>query len=605
MTRFAVGIDLGTTHCALAVAPLGEEGAPPEILDVLQLVAQGQVEARPLLPSFFYFAHESEGPQALPWDPERRYAVGEHARARGIDAPARLIASAKSWLSHPTVDRRAGILPLGAPEDVEKISPVEASWRYLEHLSEAFDTRYGGGEAALAKQDVVVTVPASFDASAREHTVEAALAAGNEKLTLLEEPQAALYAWVTGTGDAWRKEVRPGDVVLVVDVGGGTTDFSAIHAVDEGGSLQLVRVAVGDHILLGGDNMDLALAHLVGQKLAAAGKTVDRWQQASVVHACRAAKERLLSDAKLASSPIAVASRGSALLGGTLRTELTRDEVTSTLVDGFFPTVAADARPTTRARGALTQLGLPYASDPAITRHLAWFLARQASALGARPGERASKLLHPTAILFNGGVMKAAPLRERLVATLDAWLEADGAPPVRVLGGADLDLAVARGACAYALVRRGKGLRIRGGTARAHYVGIEGAVPAVPGVEPPVSAMCVAPFGMEEGTEAALPSHELGVVVGEPVRFRFFGSSVRRDDRAGTLLEHWKADELEELPPIEVTLPAEGRREGDVVPVRLRSHVTEVGTLLLEVEPLAPLKADERWRVELSVRGEG
>jgi hypothetical protein len=601
MTRFAVGIDLGTTHCALAVASL-EEGGTPEVMDVPQLVAQGQLDARPLLPSFLYFAHESEGVEALPWDAERRFVVGEHARARGVDAPARVIASAKSWLSHPTVDRRAGILPVGAPDDVEKISPVETSWRYLEHLSEAFDARFGGGDSALAQQEVVVTVPASFDASARELTVEAALAAGIEKLTLLEEPQAALYAWVLAKGDAWRQEVHPGDVVLVIDVGGGTTDFSAIHAVDRDGSLELVRVAVGDHILLGGDNMDLALAHLVRQKLEAEGKTVDRWQQASLVHACRAAKERLLSDAKLAVSPIVLASRGSALLGGTLRTELTREEVTRTLVDGFFPVVPAEARPTSRARGGLTQLGLPYASDPAITRHLASFLARQAGALGVAEQQRAPRLLHPTAVLFNGGVMKADPLRGRLVETLDAWLRGDGGPPVRVLGGADLDLAVARGACAYALVRRGKGLRIRGGTARAYYVGIESAVPAVPGVEPPVSAMCVAPFGMEEGTQASLPL-ELGVVVGEPVRFRFFGSSVRRGDVAGTMLEDWTGDGLEELPPIEVTLPAEGRREGDVVPVRLRSHATEVGTLLLEAEPLHPLKADERWRVELSVRG--
>jgi hypothetical protein len=619
MTRAAVGIDLGTTHSALAFAAEGDD-ARPEVMAVPQLVAAGQIEARSLLPSFLYVAHASEGPQALPWDGARSFAVGEHARARGVDAPARVIASAKSWLSHPTVDRRAGILPLGAPEDVEKISPVETSWRYLEHLSEAYDARFGGGDAALAKQDVVVTVPASFDASARELTVEAALAAGIDKLTLLEEPQAALYAWVLAMGDAWREHVRPGDVVLVVDVGGGTTDFSAIHAVEKDGSLELVRVAVGDHILLGGDNMDFALAHLVRQKLESVGKAPDRAQQASLVHACRGAKERLLSDAKLEAAPIALASRGSALLGGTLRSELRREEVTRAIVEGFFPVVGADARPTTRARAALTQLGLPYASDPAVTRHLASFLARQAGALGtvAATG-RAPKLLHPTAILFNGGVMKADALRGRLVETLDGWLEADGAPPVRVLEGADLDLAVARGACAYALVRRGRGLRIRGGTARAYYVGIESAVPAVPGVEPPVSAMCVAPFGMEEGTQASLPPHELGVVVGEPVRFRFFGSSVRRGDQAGAVLEEWKPDELEELPAIEVTLPAEGRQEGEVVPVRLRSQVTEVGTLLLEAEPIRPLVAAseragtepsrgaraERWRVELSVRGEG
>jgi hypothetical protein len=620
MTRFAVGIDLGTTHCSLAVAPLADADgiqrhSVPEVLPIPQLVGPGQIDSHALLPSFLYFAHPSEGPQALPWDAERRHVVGQYARARGIDAPARVIASAKSWLSHPAVDRRAGILPLGAPEDIEKISPVEASWRYLEHLAEAFDARSGGGDGAFAKQEVVVAVPASFDASARELTVEAATAAGIEKLTLLEEPQAAMYAWTLSMGDAWRKQVRPGDVVLVIDVGGGTTDFSAIAAIEKEGSLELTRVAVGDHILLGGDNMDLALAHLVRQRLEREGKSVDRWQHAALVHSCREAKERLLSEASLNEVPIAIASRGSALLGGTLRTELTRDEVSGAIVNGFFPEVSADARPTARARAALAQLGLPYASDPAVTRHLAGFLSRQAGALAKLEGfahasahgatDRAPRLLQPTAVLFNGGVMKAEALRTRLVDALDAWLEEDGAPRVRVLEGADLDLAVARGACAYALVRRGKGLRIRGGTARAYYVGIEDAVPAVPGVEPPIRAMCVAPFGIEEGTEAKLPAHELCVVVGEPVRFRFFGSSVRRDDKAGEVLEQWSAEELEELPPIEVTLPADGRREGDVVPVTLRSQVTEVGTLQLEAEPVRPLKVDERWRVELSVRGEG
>jgi Hsp70 protein len=614
MTRFAVGIDLGTTHCALAFAELGDNGAPstdahgPEVMAVPQLVDRGQIEARGLLPSFLYIAHESEGAQALPWDAERSFVVGEYARSRGLDAPTRVIASAKSWLSHPTVDRRAGILPIGAAEDVEKISPVEASWRYLEHLAEAFDQRFGGGESALAAQDVVIAVPASFDASARELTVEAAIAAGIEKLTLLEEPQAAVYAWTQALGDAWRKQVRPGDVVLVVDVGGGTTDFSAIAAIEREGALDLARVAVGDHILLGGDNMDLALAHLARQKLEREGKGVDRMQQASLVHACRAAKERLFGDPTLDAAPIAIASRGSALLGATLRTELTREEVTRTIVDGFFPIVAGDARPTIRPRAGLTELGLPYASDPAVTRHLSAFLARQAGALAKVDGQpppksgRTPRLLHPTAVLFNGGVMKAQRLRERLVDTLNVWLGSDGGEPVRVLEGADLDLAVARGACAYGLVRRGKGIRIRGGTARAYYVGIESAVPAVPGVEPPVSAMCVAPFGMEEGTEAKLPPHEFGVVVGEPVCFRFYGSSVRRDDGAGIVLQDWKRDELEELPPMELTLPADGRHEGDVVPVRLRSQVTDVGTLLLEAEPVRALREGERWRVELSVR---
>jgi molecular chaperone DnaK (HSP70) len=309
--RYVVGIDLGTTHSALAFAP--EEGASaPSVLSVPQLVAQGAVEGRPLLPSCLYFAHESEGAQALPWDPSRRFVVGEYARTRGLDAPARLVSSAKSWLVHPSVDRRAPLLPLGAPEDIEKISPVEASWRYLEHLVEAWDAAVAQGdpELSLARQDVVLTVPASFDAAARELTVEAAIAAGLEHVTLLEEPQAALYAWLAARGDAWRKEVRVGDVILVVDVGGGTTDFSAIAAVERDGALELERIAVGDHILLGGDNMDLALAHVVRAKVEAGGTTLDRWQMTALTHAARAAKERLLGDPTITSAPIAIAGRG-------------------------------------------------------------------------------------------------------------------------------------------------------------------------------------------------------------------------------------------------------------------------------------------------------
>jgi hypothetical protein len=608
--RFVVGIDLGTTHSAVSFADPSIEKSRPEVVPLAQLVAPGAIEERALLPSFLYFAHESEGQLSVPWAEKRSYAVGEYARTRGVEAPARLVSSAKSWLSHAGVDRRAGILPMGAPEDVEKISPVEASWRYLEHIADAWEARIAKGDpgAKLDAQEIVLTVPASFDAAARELTVEAAIAAGLANVTLLEEPQAALYAWIDAMGDRWRKLVKPGDVILVVDVGGGTTDFSAIAVLDRGGSLELARVAVGDHILLGGDNMDLALAYVAKAKLEAQGKEVDRWQMVALTHASRAAKERLLTDAKTDSAAIAVASRGSKLLGGGLRTELTRDEVTRTLVDGYFPLVDASARPAVRARGALTQLGLPYAADAAVTRHLAAFLAKQADATSKLEGFSSpggtGKILRPTALLFNGGVMKGTILRDRLVAALDSWLVADGAEKVRVLDGADLDLAVARGAAAYGLARRGKGIRIRGGTARSYYVGIESPAPAVPGVEPPIVALCLAPFGMEEGTEAKLPPNELGVVVGEKVRFRFFGSTVRRSDVAGTELERWKDHEVEELAPIEVTLPAKGRAEGDVVPVRLQAAVTEVGTLLLEAVPTQPAAPDERWKIELNVRSE-
>ena len=605
--RFVVGIDLGTTHSALAFAESAVEKPRTEVLPILQLVARGTLEERTLLPSFYYAAHESEGAQGLPWDAERTFVVGEYARTRGIDAPIRLVSSAKSWLSHAGVDRRSALLPLGAPEDVEKISPVEASWRYLEHLAEAWVHRQGK-EPSLSAQEIVLTVPASFDAAARDLTVEAAGLAGFEDLTLLEEPQAALYAWIDAAGEDWRKYIHPGDVILVVDVGGGTTDFSAIAATEVNGSLVLERVAVGDHILLGGDNMDLALAHVARQKFVAEGKELDRWQMIALTHAARVAKERLLSDASIESMPVVVPSRGAKLLGASLRTELLQSEVAKILVDGFFPVVGANARPAQRARGGLTQLGLPYAQDAGVTRHLAAFLGRHARALDrieGFPKREGRTLLHPTVLLFNGGVMKGKVLAQRIVSTLDAWLQADGGAPVRVLPAADLDLAVARGAATYGLVRKGRGLRIRGGTARAYYVGIESAVPAVPGLEPPISALCVAPFGMEEGTEAALPPQELGVVVGEPVRFRFFGSSVRRDDAAGVELESWSEGELDELAPLEVTLPADGRREGDVVPVRLRASITEVGTLLVEAVPIEPQKPGEKWKVELGVRAHG
>ena len=518
--RYVVGIDLGTTHTACAVVDADSETARPEVHEVTQLVARGNAEPRALLPSFVYFGHESEGALSLPWDDSRDFCVGEFARARGAEAPARVISSAKSWLSHTGIDRRAAVLPQGAAADIEKISPVEASWKYLDHVAESWQA-HADELPALSEQDVVLAVPASFDAAARDLTVEAAYAAGFENVTLLEEPQAALYAWIEAAGDDWRKQLDVGDIILVVDIGGGTTDFSAIAVLESEGSLELHRVAVGDHILLGGDNMDLTLAHLVSQKLKQAGKKLDRWQMGALTFATRAAKEKLLADENLEATTVVVPSRGSKLLGGSIKGELTRAEVLQVLVDGFFPVVESTATPATRARVGLTQIGLPYASDPAITKHLAAFLRRQAGATSRLEGfgaARTGSLLHPTKVLFNGGVLKAKVLEQRVLETLAAWLEADGAPAATALPGSDLDLAVARGAAYYGLVKRGRGLRIRGGTARSYYVGIESPMPAIPGMEPPITALCVAPFGMEEGTDAQLPPHELGVVVGEPVR---------------------------------------------------------------------------------------
>ncbi len=606
--HYSVGIDLGTTNCAVSCVDLHQDDARTatvEVVPIPQLTMPGTVEERPLLPSFLYLPHRdelSEADLALPWSERCRYAVGEIARSRGASTPIRLVSSAKSWLGHTGVDRRAPILPPGASPDVEQVSPLLASVRYLEHLRDAWN--HGHPTEMLEQQNIVLTVPASFDPAARELTAEAAGIAGFENLVLLEEPQAAFYNWIQTSGEDWRKQVTVGDVILVIDVGGGTTDLSVIAVSDREGSLELRRIAVGDHILLGGDNMDLALAHAVKTKLAQAGAQLDAWQLQALTHGCRTAKEALLADAKTKSFPVVVPGRGSKLIGKTMRTELTRAEVAQTLVEGFFPHVAAAARPESRARSALTRLGLPYAQDPGITRHLAAFLARQAGAVAdpEPPGslKNDDDFMRPTAVLFNGGVFKAPILAQRIFATLNGWLTAAGAPAARWLQGADLDLAVAKGAAYYGFVRRGRGVRIRGGTARAFYVGIESAMPAVPGIEPPIQALCVAPFGMEEGTEAELPAQEFGLVVGQPVRFRFFGSSVRRQDEVGTLLESWSPEEMEELDGIEATLPADRHPAGEVVPVKLHARVTEVGTLKLEA---APRGGAERWGVEFDVRG--
>ncbi|MEN8130673.1 MAG: Hsp70 family protein [Pseudomonadota bacterium] len=607
--RYAVGIDLGTTHCVMSSVDLelsDREDVVQEVVDIPQLTAPGAVEQRPVLPSFIYLPHPDElgpGELTLPWDSQPSRAVGELARGLGSRTPIRLVSSAKSWLCHPGVDRRAPILPVEGPEDVERLSPLQASIAYIEYLRDTWNHQYP--DNPLDAQEVIITVPASFDPAARELTAEAVKAAGIEHFILLEEPQAALYSWIQASHGGWRKQVQVGDIILVIDVGGGTTDLSLIAVTEQDGSLELNRIAVGDHILLGGDNMDLALAHVVRSKLAAKGKTLDMWQFQALTHGCRAAKETMLTDPTIEATPVVVPSRGSKLIGGTLRSELSNEELTQSLAEGFFPQSKVSERPASRTRTALTKLGLPYAQDAAITRHLASFLGRQRHAIESLPGfegampEHAS-FLHPTALLLNGGVFKSPVLAERTLGILNDWLEEEQAPPARLLEGANMDLAVARGAAYYGHVRRGRGVRIRGGTAKTYYVGVESSMPAVPSMEPPIQALCVAPFGMEEGTEADLPPQEVGLVVGEPVRFRFFGSSVRREDQVGTVLEQWSPDELEELEEITATLPAEDRVSGEVVPVRLRAAVTELGTLRLEA---VSHDSDKSWKVEFDVRG--
>jgi hypothetical protein len=606
-SRYVVGIDLGTTNSALAYVDTGvgesEEGHLVH-LPIPQLVQPGEVADRPLLPSFLYLPASGELPAGslrLPWAAERDYAVGEWARNQGHQVPTRLVASAKSWLCHSGIDRRGPVLPWKAPEGSCKVSPLQASTHYLSHLCEVWNHLIAKDvtENRLERQDVILTVPASFDAVARELTVEAARAAGLENITLLEEPQAAFYAWIEASHDEWRNQVEVGDVVLVCDVGGGTTDFTLIAISEESGQLALTRVAVGDHILLGGDNMDLALAHAAARNFGKQGIKLDAGQMLMLWHSCRAAKEKLFAETKSASVPVSVLGRGSRVIGGSIKGELARAEIEEVLVEGFFPDCAPDAAPKPQRTVGLQELGLPYASDPAVSKHLAAFLQRNAEVLTQRtPGKRGKKKgPHPTAVLFNGGVFKAEPLRERLVTVLNHWAKAATAPAVKVLHDTDLDLGVASGAAYYGLVRRGRGVRIRGGAARAYYVGVETSLPAVPGSPPPLKALCVVPFGMEEGTEADIPNQEFGLVVGMPAEFRFLGSATRRGDTAGALIEEWEG-QIEELSPLKTSLEAPGQ-EGRTVPVHLHSKVTEVGTLELWC-----LSADgkQRWKLEFNVR---
>jgi hypothetical protein len=607
--KYIVGIDLGTTNSALArcsATATGEE-SPIEVRSIPQLVNPNEVAERTLLPSFLYIPGELDFPKGsltLPWESEPKFLIGELARKRGAESPNRLIASAKSWLSYSGVDRTAPILPWQASEDVLKLSPVEASSQFLQYLRTVWDSGEVGeqGELALAEQDVLLTVPASFNEEARELTRRAAEQAGYPHVTLLEEPLAAFYAWLESQGDAWRRRIQVGDLVLVCDVGGGTTDLSLIVVSEENGDLTLKRVAVGDHILLGGDNMDLALARVLEQRLEALGNRIDTWQLHGLWHQCRIEKEKLFESPRTQKRPITLLGKGTKLIGGTIRTELVREDLDRVLVEGFFPKVASGELPARQRRVGFQELGLPYAADPAITKHLARFLSEQVrnspEAADIRRGP--SGLACPTHILFNGGVMKAAVLRDRVVEVLNSWLRKEGFDALgaeQILEAPDLEHAVARGATYYGKARRGRGVRIRSGASRTYYIGIESAMPAVPGMEAPLKALCVVPFGMEEGTEAAIPSREFGLVVGEPAEFRFLSSSVRKQDQVGSLLEDWGTD-IEELSPLEVTLKLDGQ-QGAIVPVRLATRVTELGTL--EVWCVSRDGA-QRWKLELNIR---
>jgi molecular chaperone DnaK (HSP70) len=594
--RYLIGIDLGTTNSAVAYVDTRTVDARVRGFEVPQLVAPGDVAPRRQLPSFVYLAGETDlAPHktALPWKPadpnaKLRAVVGELARNQGARMASRMISSAKSWLCHPGVDRNAAILPWG-DSDGPKLSPVTAQAQVLGHIREAWDFEHP--DADFADQEVLVTVPASFDEAARELTLQAATAAGYPPVVLLEEPQAAFYAWI----DNAHTKLSPNDRVLVFDVGGGTTDFTLIEVDDSGDGF--TRTAVGDHLLLGGDNLDLTLAKIVEQRIversarkassadaerAAAPKAVrsaiDALQWHGLVHACRLAKEQLLVEDGPKTVPIVVHGRGSKLIAGTLRDDITRDELDRVLFDGFFPFVTKDAA-LARGRSGLQEFGLPYAADPAVTRHLASFLSRHG---GAR--------IHH--VLFNGGAMTPLALRARVLDQLEQW---QGSRPSE-LPSMMPELAVARGAAYYGLVRRGLATRIKGGTARAFYIGAEGNDQKL--------AVCLAPAGLEDGARVQL-ARDFKLVTNRPVSFRLYSSSSRRDEPGAIVpVGDGKAETIDdgsdllELPPIVTVLRARGRSE---VTVRLGVHVSELGAL----EILCTDDEANTWKLAFDMRSGG
>lgn len=602
-----IGMDLGTSNCALAHAAL-PEGAL-RILGIPQVVRPGAVEARETLPSCMFLPLADEFPAgafALPWGEDAGGVVGQFARERGPLAPDRQISSAKSWLCHDQADRRGAILPWNSQAAVQKRSPVAVSTRLLSHLRAAALQALEG----QTPEKVVLTIPASFDEAARALTQEAAAEAGLGEVLLLEEPQAAFYAWIANNEDSWRQQVEPGDLVLVCDVGGGTADFSLIAVADDGaGNLTLERLSVGEHILLGGDNVDLALAYTLRAQAEAAGTTLDAWQFLSLTHAVRQAKETLFSQVDLQEVPVTVAGRGSSLFGSTVQMKLTREVLFQVVLEGFLPLTDAGEMPQKGPRTGLRQFGLPYASDAVISKHLAAFLARSREAmashaehaafLGAERLSHASGLLLPTAILFNGGFFKAEVLRERVAALIGHW---QGGDAPKVLTGGEADLAVAMGAAAFGRqVVSGEGLRIKSATTRAYYLGLESGGMAIPGFTPPVQAVCVAPLGLEEGSQVQLTDREFGLVVGEPAEFRFFSSATRGGDVPGDVVTDAE-QALEETAGIEVTLQAaEGWTAGQLVPVVLEVLLSDVGALELRMRAC---RGDMTWRLNFTTRSE-
>ncbi|MFB9125612.1 Hsp70 family protein [Paraburkholderia dipogonis] len=629
MKRYSVGIDLGTSNTVLAYAEAGSPGGSPliHVFEIEQLVSPGEVAARPLLPSVRYQAAQGElnpGDLQLPWSGAARngarkdapqdtqqdtppVVIGRLARVLGAQVPGRLVSSAKSWLSHASVDRTAPILPWGAADDVRKVSPVEASASYLAHVRAAWNQRFP--DAPLERQDVVLTVPASFDEGARALTVQAARMAGLHTLKLLEEPQAAFYDWLFHHRERLASELADTRLVLICDVGGGTTDLTLIEVGLRDGEPQLTRIGVGNHLMLGGDNMDLALAHLVEARLPGGSNQPGERARLSaaslsqLVERCRNAKEQLLGAKAPDSTSITLLGAGSKLIGGARTAQVTRDEVERIIVDGFFPAVASHERPG-RPRGAIVEFGLPYATDAAVTRHIAAFLSRFAAqsrkALGivepsGSPDEAALPV--PDTLLLNGGVFRAEALTQRLASTLGTWRGA----ALNVLHNDNPDVAVARGAVAYSLARAGNAPKIGGGSPRSYFLVLDETGDGKPDAEPVQRGICLLPRGTEEGHEILIADRTFALRLGHPVRFHLVSSSADTVYRPGELIDLAGGDFVR-LPPIATIVQPRGAKSARETAVQIATSLTEVGTL--EVHCIELDDPTQRWLLEFQLRRE-
>ncbi|HNR13270.1 MAG TPA: Hsp70 family protein [Thermodesulfobacteriota bacterium] len=599
-SRFLIGIDLGTTNSAVAFidTQVGTRKSEIQLLPIPQIVYPERVESKTILPSFLYLPGPYDLPReqlVLPWNSNPDRVAGIFAREHGSLVPGRLVSSAKSWLCHGGVDRTARILPWGAPAEVEKISPVDASAAYLRHMRDAWNhaQQEKGEKNWFEEQDIVLTVPASFDEVARELTLEAAQKAGLPHVTLLEEPLAAFYAWLRSHETDWSKLVQPQQVILVCDVGGGTTDFSLITLVTENEKLRFRRIAVGEHLLLGGDNIDATLARRIESRILGRPGKLDSARWHTLCHLCRAAKEEILSREDVSEKTIALMGRGTKLIGGTLQARLSRPEVEQVVLEDFFSVIDLnEASGEVSRRTGLSEWGLPYAADPCVTRHLARFLQSHAA-------ETNTELARPDLILFNGGALIPRMIRDRIGTIVSRWFSSrDGlAWRPAVLENESLELAVARGAAYYGWVRRGFGIRVGAGMPRSYYIKVAPPSEATPSNEKTFSGLCVIERNMEEG-ETVTVERTFDAWANRPVAFDLYTSSVRMNDRAGEMYR-LNEDQLHALPPVRTVLRFGKKTGATTVPVRLQAQLTEVGTLSLWCESRT---TPHRWQLHFDLR---